>query len=66
MDALDNLLADHGYQGLLHHGLRDDVCEGSTLHELHDNKQMHLHQVCLQTENSELSKTHSTDLFEIY
>ena len=38
IDSLDDLLAHHGYQRLLHHSLGNDVCERSPLHELHDDE----------------------------
>ena len=48
VDPLQNFMTDHGYQGLLHHGLRHNVSEWPSLHVLHHHEQVHLHHVSLQ------------------
>ena len=40
-DALEDLPAHSGYEGLLHHGLGHHVGEGAAGHVLHDDKQVH-------------------------
>ena len=47
VDTFYNLITHHGNQGLFHYCLCYHISQRPTLHELHNNKQMHLNQIGL-------------------